>query len=326
MKFLALTFIPLGVVAFYSAPSFAETPSYSIEKESSSEKWKPKYQSESFKSKPLKSKRENLSRDSISFRTSGIGKASTGPSVSPSIKNPSSAAASAAGKAEQGDEDVLNILYKRKYSSKVGLKMLKDKTLALKQKAVPTLIKVMKSADYPDKNRWIATFMLGRIMGKKSGEFISKFAFHPNWMLRLASLKVLLALDQKQFKGIYVRALKDNAMIVRMQAMENIKQMDLKELAPYVWAMLYDKSNYAGQSGDRKRSHIIKQVISLVGDLEFKKAEKPMLEMIQKKKYRDIFEELDYSLNKLTGKESPKGNMGIKKRYWTRLALKDKTF
>lgn len=218
----------------------------------------------------------------------------------------------------------LETLYKRKYSSKIGIKMLKDRTLEQAQKAVPVLVNVMKSSKYPDKNRWMATFMLGRIMGKKAGPFISKFGSHPNWKLRLASLKTLLALDQKRYKGLYARALKDKAMVVRMQALENIKHMGLKDLAPHVWAMLYDKSNYAGQQGARKRSHIIKQVIAMMGDLDFEKAKKPMLEMIQDQKYKDIFDELDYSLRKITGKDSPDG-LTSKKRYWSRLALKNKT-
>ncbi len=203
--------------------------------------------------------------------------------------------------------------------------MLKDRTLEMKQKAVPVLINVMKRSDYPERNRWVATFMLGRIMGKKSSSFISKFASHPNWMMRLASLKTLLALGQDQYKGIYARALKDDAMVVRMQALDNIKKMKIKSLAPYVWAMLYDKSNYAGQKGDRKRAHIIKQAITAVGDLEFKKAKKPMLTMIQNEKYKDVFSELDYSLNKLTDKSSPDGGITVKKHYWSRLALKTKT-
>lgn len=222
-------------------------------------------------------------------------------------------------------ENELEALYKRKYSSKVGLTMLKDRTFEMKQKAVPTLIKVMKRSDYPDRNRWVATFMLGRIMGKKSGPFISKFANHPNWMMRLASLKTLLALGQDQFKGIYARSLKDEAMVVRMQALDNIKVMKIKSLAPYVWAMLYDKSNYAGMKGDRKRAHIIKQAITVVGDLEFEKAKRPMLTMIQNDKYKDVFNELDYSLNKLTNKSSPAGGKSVKKHYWSRLALKSKT-
>lgn len=285
MKFFALMLATTGSLAVMAS---AQT---------SGPKWKPKYQAQ----------KTTQSTDAISLKTSAIKKG-----------------ANALKEAPASSEN-LDILYKRKYSSKVGLKMLKEKTLAQAQKAVPTLTKVMKSSDYPDKNRWIATFMLGRIMGKKSAPFISKFAFHPNWMLRLASLKTLLALGQKQFKGVYARALKDDAMIVRLQALENIRSMELNDLAPHVWAMLYDKSNYAGQKGDRKRAHIIKQVISLMGDLKFEKAKKPMLSMIQNKKYKDIFEELDYSLNKLTGKESPQGDVSLKKRYWSRLALKGKT-
>ena len=161
-------------------------------------------------------------------------------------------------------------------------------------------------------------------MGKKSASFISKFTFHPNWMLRLASLKTLLALDQKQFKGVYARALKDDALIVRMQALDNIKAMNLTELAPYVWAMLYDKSNYAGQKGKRKRAHIVKQVISTVGDLKFEKAMQPMLTMIQDKKYHDIFSELDYSLKLITGKNSPKGASTVKKKFWATLSNKSR--
>lgn len=258
----------------------------------SSKEWKPKYQN----------KKAPMSKvDKVSSKSSAV------------------------AKPKKSSEESLNILYKRKYSSKVGLKMLKDKTMSLKQKAVPTLIKVMKSSDYPDKNRWIATFMLGRIMGVKSSKFISKFAFHPNWMLRLASLKTLLALGQKQYKGVYARALKDKAMIVRYQALQNIKEMDLKDLAPYVWAMLYDKSNYAGSKGERKRAHIVKEVITAMGDLGFDKAKKPMLTMIQDKKYKDIFNELDYSLKKLTGKDSPDGGATLKKHYWSRIALSSKT-
>lgn len=261
-----------------------------------STEWKPKYQKKVLQTK---------ANDSVSSKRAAL----TKPNKKDSVLN----------------ADQLEKLYKRKYSSKVGLKMLKDRTLEMKQASVPTLIKVMKRSDYPEKNRWVATFMLGRIMGKKSGPFIAKFANHPSWMMRLAALKTLLALGQDQFKGIYARALKDEAMVVRMQALDNIKVMKIKKLAPYVWAMLYDKSNYAGLKGDRKRAHIIKQAITVVGDLEFEKAKKPMLTMIQNDKYKDVFSELDYSLNKLSSKNSPEGGRTLKKHYWSRLALKSKT-
>ena len=162
-------------------------------------------------------------------------------------------------------------------------------------------------------------------MGKKSAAYLSKFTSHPNWMLRLASLKALMSLEQKQFKGIYSRMLKDKAMIVRLQALETIKQFKLKELAPYVWSMLYDKKNYSGSKGERKRGNIIRNIIKTIGDLDFQKAQKPMLAMIQKKKYRDIHEELDYSLSKIMKKSSPKGNMSVKKHFWKSEYLKLQT-
>lgn len=221
--------------------------------------------------------------------------------------------------------NALEDLYRTSSTSKSYLSKLKSESLKLAQDAVPTLIKVMKSKDFPDENRWIATFMLGRIMGVKSAKFISKFANHPNWMMRLASLKVLLHLDQKSFQGIYARALEDKSLIVRHQALQNIKEMQLRDLAPYVWKMLYNRDNYVGGKGERKRSHIIADAIKTVGDLELDKAKSPMLKMISNKKYRDVHNELDYSLSKLYKKESPNGNLEVKKNYWSKVAISELT-
>lgn len=225
------------------------------------------------------------------------------------------------------DKEQLSLLkmYQNELKGKIAKDKLRDETLKLTQKAVPVLIKVMKENSFPENNRWLATFMLGRIMGKKSAIFISKFAKHPNWMLRLASLKVLMALNQKQFLGIYGHALKDKALIVRHQALENINKMKLNDLGPNVWGMLYDESNYSGAKGKLKRTNIIKEIILTIGNLDFQKAKKPMLTMIQDKKYKDIFEELDKSLSKLSKLPSPQGNISSKQYFWSRQALKDKT-
>ena len=215
--------------------------------------------------------------------------------------------------------------YQKSINNKAAKNKLMKDTMAMAQKSVPVLTRVMKHADFPENNRWLATFMLGRVMGKKAAPFISKFTAHPHWMLRLASLKVLLALGQKQYKGIYSKALKDKAMIVRHQALENINRFALKDLAPHVWSMLYDKTNYKGTKGDRKRTNIIKDIILTMGNLGFEKAKRPMLKMIQNRKYEDIFSELDKSLSKLSSKPSPKGNISSKQYYWSRQALKETT-
>lgn len=219
--------------------------------------------------------------------------------------------------------DSLEAMYLKESKKRSYLSKLKEETLKQKQKAVPTLIKVMKSNKFPEENKWVATYMLGKIMGKKSADFISKFSKHPSWMMRLASLKVLLHLQQDQYKGIYARALEDKSLIVRHQALQNIKEMKISSLAPYVWKMLYNKANYVGTKGERKRANIIKEAIKVVGELGLKQAKEPMLKMMQKKKYKDVHEELDYSLSKLYGESSPKGSMNLKKNYWSKVAMKE---
>ena len=180
----------------------------------------------------------------------------------------------------------------------------------------------MKNKKFPEENRWVATFMLGRIMGVKSSDFIAKFTTHPNWMMRLASLKVLLHLNQKRFKNRYAKALEDKSLIVRHQALQMIREMELKELAPLVWKMIYNKSNYVGTQGFRKRSHIIGDAIKTVGDLELQAAKKPLHKMIKNPRYRDLYSDLDYSLSKLYKFRSPAGSIDTKKKYWNNIEIK----
>lgn len=198
--------------------------------------------------------------------------------------------------------------------------MLKRHTLKHRQKAVPTLIKVMKESKYPDQNRWQATMLLAQVMGKKSAPFIARFSEHPNWMMRVASLKALLGLSQAEYVAVYSKALKDPSLIVRVQALDNISRMKIKSLAPDVWGMMYDKTNYSGEAGKRKRTSIVRSVIRTLGDLEYQRASKPMALLIQKPKYQDLMEDLDYSLEKITGERSPNG-VAERRKFWSKLAV-----
>ena len=221
-------------------------------------------------------------------------------------------------------KEVILSEFKKELSNKEVLN-LKKQVLSYSGKAIPALIDVMKTGTYPDKNRWVATFLVGRIMGKKSSPFLAKFLKHPNWVLRMASLKTLLALKEKKYSSLYGKALKDNSFIVRKQALDNIRLLNAKDQAPYVWSMLYDKRNYyAPKDGTKKRTNLIKQAIRTVGELKFEKAKKPLLSMIQKKKYEDIFNAIDYSLTKITGKKSPEEH-NLKMRFWKRIELSEVT-
>ncbi len=194
---------------------------------------------------------------------------------------------------------------------------LKAMAFSLKQKAVPTLIKVMKEASFPEKNRWHATMLLGQIMGKKSAPFIARFAEHPAWMMRVASLKALAALDMREYSSIYTRALRDGSLIVRLQALDNISHMQLTPLAPHVWNMMYDQSNYTGPQGKRRRTSIVRSIIRTVGLLKYAPAKPALTKLIQKPKYQDSVEELDSSLEKITGMTSPNGSLQARRDFWS---------
>lgn len=231
-------------------------------------------------------------------------------------------------KAAINNVEVKNMLlqkYVQNYNDKIKMTELKMETLKHGGKSVEALIEVMKNGKYPDKNRWMATFLLGQIMGEKSAPFLVKFFKHPHWVMRMASLKAMLALKQKNYSSQYASLLKDDSFIVRAQALENIRILKNSEAAPQVWAMLYDKKNYYrptmnGKVLKTKRANIIKNVILTIGDLKFEKAKPSLVKMIQKDKYKDIFPEIDQSLMKITGLTSPSDFLK-KKIFWQRMAL-----
>jgi hypothetical protein len=209
--------------------------------------------------------------------------------------------------------------FSKQYEQKSDLVSLKSDVLELGSAAVPTLILVMKDGKYPDKNRWVATFLLGRIMGKSSAPFISKFLDHPNWVMRLASLKTMLAIKADKYGVQYAKSLSDKAMLVRIQALENIRHLKLGSQGKAVWKMMFNRDNYyqPGKSkGSRKRTPIIGKAIRTLGDLDYKTAEVAMLKMVVNQRYDDIFEELDYSLAKITGKKSSGDRVEHRRKYW----------
>ncbi len=220
-------------------------------------------------------------------------------------------------------KDELLAKFKVEGLEKEKLFSLQKDVLDKSGKSVGALIEVMKKDDYPDKNRWVATFLLGKVMGKQASPFLAKFLSHPQWFMRMASIKTLLALKEKKYYSQYASLLKDPTFIVRLQALDTIKQLNLKKLAPDVWQMLFDKKNYymSKKSSKAKRTNIIKKVITTIGDLEFEKARDALFTMIQKNKYNDIFEEMEYSLSKITKKKIPSGNRSMKRRFWKKTAL-----
>jgi len=200
---------------------------------------------------------------------------------------------------------------------------IKKSIFSMGNRSVPVLTQVMREEKFPEKNRWMATFLLAQVMGDKSAAYISRYSQHPNWLMRMASLKALTALKQNDLGPVFAKALKDNALLVRVQALESIKTLNLTKYAPHVWAVLYDKRNYYETKVGNKRANIIKMAVTTVGDLKFEKAKPALYKMVSSKKYEDIFPEMDYALTKITGKKSPEGNLQNKRQFWSRQNMND---
>ena len=217
-------------------------------------------------------------------------------------------------------EHILREKFKKVYEKTTERNRLEQDILRASGKAVPVLIEVMKSDSFPDANRWLATFLLGKIMGKKASPFIAKFIDHPLWTLRIAALKTLLALGDIRYAKDFARALQDDALLVRSQALENIVRLNLKEEAPSVLAMFHDKRNYYNQKKREGKTHIVKSIIKATGQLELNPALETLVSMIQKDEHLDVYPDIEYSLYRITGKKRPSGGIQDKRRYWSQMA------
>ena len=212
-------------------------------------------------------------------------------------------------------KELINLLSDKRKNSN-NIKKIKEISYKMGGDAVPILIKAMKSNKFPDKTRWASIFILGKIMGKKSAPLLIKYLEHPNFILRLASLKTLLQLKETNLNGKLKKVLRDKSLLVRFQALENRRSLKLKKYSNDVWKMLFEKNNYHNLKNKKLvRSQIIKKVVRVLGDLKFKKALIPFLKIIQKDNYEDLFIDIDYSLQKLSGKKSPKSEK-LKKVFW----------
>lgn len=197
------------------------------------------------------------------------------------------------------EELTLKAQFKSPDDSLALLASLKEKTLRAGVDAVPTLVQVIKGEDYTDKKRWMATLFVGKIMGKKSIKFIKTFSDHPHWVLRLAGLKTLLGLKDRSSQDIYRQALQDPSLIVRMQAIENIRALKLKSCARDVWQTLFHPHNYQGKKGQRKRLAIVGRAIRAVGELQYGAAKDTLVKLAKNKKYQDISADINYALKKI---------------------------
>lgn len=196
--------------------------------------------------------------------------------------------------------EMLEELFLKPPSSPTLPDILRKHSVKFGPKSVPVLIKVMKEDKFPEENRWHATILLAQIMGKSAVPFIAKFTEHPHWMLRTAALKAMLGLGEGSRIEEHRKSLSDSSLIVRTQALDNVNKMKMKTLAPDVWVMMFNEENYSGDSGNRKRLTIFKDIVRTLGDLEYEPAKGSFEKLVFHESYKDLKEDLIYALSQFS--------------------------
>lgn len=126
--------------------------------------------------------------------------------------------------------------------------------------AVPTLVKVIKEESAPIQGRWVATFLLGKIMGKAAIPFLQKLLQHPHWAMRLAGLKTLFKVNEQNPIKILKIALEDPSMLVKYEALGLIKDFRIHEMITDVRGMLLEEETK--EKGNPQLIRTAYQVIS----------------------------------------------------------------
>lgn len=212
----------------------------------------------------------------------------------------------------------LRQLYKTQWKRADDFKRLAQQTWGLGSASTPLLLEVMKSPAFPDQNRWVATMSLGKVMGKNASKVLVRFLEHPYWMMKLAALKALTALKVKEPGAVanYEKLLKDNSLVVRSSAVQTMKLLELKQSASHLVTLLQDERNYTQQAGQRQSTDIIDQTVIILGQWKYDPAKELFKKLMLREDSMTLSYALDYSLEQMTGKNSPRGDLESKKNFW----------
>ncbi len=181
------------------------------------------------------------------------------------------------------------------------LEFLREKSLALAGQAVPVLLEVMKQPSYHLKKRWVATFLLGQIMGKKAGPLLIRYTEHPEWMMRMAALKTLRGIKFEKETSFYSKVLQDKSYLVRKEALLSIAQIKDKNLGEDVWKQIFKKDNYKKTKKGFFRTELVGLAIRTLGDIGHDGHKSELKKMLDKKRYQDIHNDIRYALDKFSG-------------------------
>jgi hypothetical protein len=104
--------------------------------------------------------------------------------------------------------------------------------------------------------RWRAVTTMGRLDPLRFRPDLDKALNSPEWFMRNAALIALQTDERARAVAWSIRALEDNALVVRTQAVRNLIELNAREAEPVLWQEVSAKRNFRGKESLWIRTHI----------------------------------------------------------------------
>ncbi|MBK9294415.1 MAG: hypothetical protein IPM57_08210 [Oligoflexia bacterium] len=185
-----------------------------------------------------------------------------------------------------------------------------EKVLAQKSVEKFSLIKKQGSSVYTDLKkiafdekkrlsiRWQAFMAMAKTAEKESLPEVEKAFNHQDWFLRSAALQVILILDPKKANDYSVKALKDSALVVRAQAVRNLKVLKNQNAEELLWQELYSKNNYH----KNQSLWIRRYIVEALAEVATKSSEEKFIKILDDSD-ASLFKPAIKGLEKITGQK-----------------------
>lgn len=162
------------------------------------------------------------------------------------------------------------------------------------------LLSELKSDKINDKKRWRAGMEIIKKLGVKSLPLMRKLGEHPDWMLRLLSLKAIRLLKDKTSLSLIERSLFDKSGLVRVEALDLLGDWKIKKSGRKIWKMLSDKKNYLKSNNKTfANKMVVSKIIETIKILKYSRVKKHLLNLRNKKEFKAVALEIDETLKSL---------------------------
>ena len=187
--------------------------------------------------------------------------------------------ASTAGKLTPVDQEVDQVLARiaDKETGDLADKSDFARLIDLDQAAVPRLAMVLEDSDAKYDHRWVAARALGKIGGKKAVKALRRTLAEEKFsMMRLAAVHGLKDLRDPDSFDVFVKALGDDAMVVRSAAADALGHLgDPRGVQPLIEALNREDNFYRGRS-----LWVRRHIVTALGKIESRSAVSVLIETL----------------------------------------------